>query len=212
MKHINFLRGDLTFMNREEFLITCAEGNQEQVINAIKSGADPNEIFYPGSGIIKNALDIAVSMNNTEAAAALLANGANPDFRDSKGRTALMFSVLVSSEMVKVLLEGGANPNIRDMNGRTALTMAVAGRDMSIEKFFYFMIQTGGLKVHGWEDWLFTALISSVYARQEQLDTVKNLLDNGADINLCDNSGMNAVNYAMLSGDDEIFAILTGIN
>ena len=199
-------------MNREEFLITCAEGSREQVIRAIKSGADPNEIFYPGQGIIKNALDIAVSMNNTEAAAALLEGGANPDYQDSKGRTALMFSVLVSSEMVRILLEGGADPNIRDMNGRTALSMAVAGRDMSIEKFLYFMIKTFGFGVHGWEKLLFAALICSGYARHEQLGTVKNLLDNGADITICDNAGINAAAYAMMSNDDEIFAMLTGIN
>ena len=212
MKHINFLRGDLTFMNREEFLITCAEGNQEQVINAIKSGADPNEIFYPCSGIIKNALDIAVSMNNTEAAAALLANGANPDFRDSKGRTALMYSVLVSSEMVRILLEGGADPNLRDMNGRTALGMAVAGHDMSLERFIYVMIQVRGFKADCWKDLLFATLISSAYSRHEQLETVRELLNNGADITICDNTGMNAAAYAMMSSDDEIFAMLTGIN
>ena len=199
-------------MNREEFLIICANGTGEQVIKAIKSGADPNEIFHPASGITKNALDIAVTMNNTETAAALLANGAKPDCQDSRGRTALMYSVLVSSEMVKILLEGGADPNIRDMNGRTALGMAVAGHDMSIERFIYVMIQIGGFKADYWKDLLFAALISSSYSRQEQLKTVRELLNNGADITICDNSGMNAPAYAMMSNDDEIFAMLTGIN
>ena len=98
-------------MNREDFLVICADGTGEQVIKAIKSGADPNEIFFPAPGVKKNALDIAVIMNNIDAAMALLANGANPDVRDQKGRTALMHAVLISSEMVKTLLDGGADPS-----------------------------------------------------------------------------------------------------
>ena len=199
-------------MNREDFLAVCADGTGEQVVKAIKSGANPNEIFFPAPGVKKNALDIAVIMNNTDAAAALLANGANPDARDSKGRTALMHAVLVSSEMVNALLEGGADPNIKDNKGRTALGMAVAGHDMSMERFIYVMIQTGGFKAQAWEDLLFAALILAIYARQEQLDTVSELLTHKADITICDDHGMNAAAYAMMSNDDEIFAMLTGIN
>lgn len=199
-------------MNSEEFLIICADGTGEQVTDAIQSGADPNEIFYPVSGITKNALDIAVTMNNTEAAAVLLANGANPDIQDAKGRTALMYSVLVSSEMVRILLEGGADPNLRDMNGRTALGMAVAGHDMSIERFIYVMVQIRGFKALCWEKLLYASVILSAYSRHEQLETVRALLNNGADITICDNTGMNAPAYAAMSDDDEIFAMLTGIN
>ena len=199
-------------LSREEFLLLCANGDSEQVINAIKSGANPNEKFYPSSGMTKNALDIAVSMNNTEAAEALLAHGADPNFQDNKGRTALMYAVLVSSEMVMTLLAGGADPNIQDNNGRTALGMAIAGRDTSIKKFIYAMIQNGGFRAKGWEDWLFASFIASAGARQGQLDTIRGLLESGADINICDENGLNAAAYALMSNDDEIFAILTGIN
>ncbi|MBQ7733536.1 MAG: ankyrin repeat domain-containing protein [Synergistaceae bacterium] len=199
-------------MNREDFLVICADGTGEQVIKAIKSGANPNEIFFPAPGVKKNALDIAVIMNNIDAAMALLANGANPDVRDQKGRTALMYAVLISSEMVKTLLDGGADPNVKDLKGRTALGMAVAGHDMSIERFIYVMIQIRGFKAQCWEDLLFAALMSAIYSRQEQLATVRELLSHEADITICDDHGMNAAAYAMMSNDDEIFAMLTGIN
>jgi len=86
--------------SKEDFLILCAHGKRKELEKAISLGANPNEIFYPAMGLRKNALDIAVSMNNTEAVEVLIQHGANPNFQDINGRTALMYAVLVSSEMV----------------------------------------------------------------------------------------------------------------
>jgi len=51
--------------------------------------------------------------------------GANPDFRDERGMTALVLAAEMGfQEAVEVLLAAGADPNVRDASGMTALDIA----------------------------------------------------------------------------------------
>ena len=78
-------------------------------------------------------------------AAAALGAGADPNFRDDAGRTALMNTMLSNcrytcdEELVTILLANGADPNLQDEDGNTAL-MLVAERtdywDWAV-KYFY---------------------------------------------------------------------------
>ncbi|MBQ7577484.1 MAG: ankyrin repeat domain-containing protein [Synergistaceae bacterium] len=194
----------------EDFLILCAHGKRKDLEKALSMGANPNEVFYPADGLRKNALDIAVSMNNTDAAEVLIQHGANPNFQDYNGRTALMYAVLVSSEMVETLLNNGADPNIQDMIGRTPLIMAVSGRDIVVQDFFASLIRTGGLRAEDSDKWTLTAFMYAAICRNLQIESIKILLEHGANASLCDNKGMNARTYAMASDDDEIFMMLMG--
>jgi ankyrin repeat protein len=54
----------------------------------------------------------------------LLENGANPNARNDRGGTALMYAV-DNEEKTRLLLDHGADPNLRSGEGQTALLMAV---------------------------------------------------------------------------------------
>lgn len=192
----------------EDFLVLCAHGKRKELEKALSLGANPNEIFYPAVGLRKNALDIAVSMNNTEAVEVLIQHGANPNFQDLNGRTALMYAVLVSSEMVETLLNNGADPDIQDILGRTPLIMAVSSNDLTMKDFIKSLIRTGGIRAQDSNLWIQMAFIYSAVCRDLQLESIKILLEHGANASLCDNKGMNARTYAMASDDDEIFMML----
>ncbi len=59
-----------------------------------------------------------------------LANGADVNSKDKRGKTALMvasYSILDSVEVVRVLLEHGADVNAKDSSGQTALIFAAYG-------------------------------------------------------------------------------------
>ena len=57
----------------------------------------------------------------------LVEDGADPDFRDEEGSTALMLSIVSGTEEgVRALLEGGADPDLTLDNGSTAVHMATA--------------------------------------------------------------------------------------
>jgi Ankyrin repeats (many copies) len=92
----------------------------------------------------------AVSMVAGAAMArVLLENGANANWRDANGETALhrvIKSRLVTdpAEFIAVLLEAGADPNLRNAEGRTALDEALRQQDAKAET--YFPVRTIGPK------------------------------------------------------------------
>ena len=100
----------------------------------IKHGADVHEILAFQNGdsryedkdtVFTNNLNLAVSMDSVKCLELLLRNGADPDLRDSRGRSPLMYSVLTGHGVLETLLNHGADPNLGDSEGRTPLTLAV---------------------------------------------------------------------------------------
>ena len=64
------------------------------------------------------ALKAAVSKNNLEGALAALDDGADVNFADDKGRTALHFAAAAGRDaIVQLLVSRGADPNKQDSNG-----------------------------------------------------------------------------------------------
>ena len=90
----------------------------------LKNGADANEIIKFDDGAITNNLNISISINRPDVAKILLQYGANPNFRDHNGRTALFFAVLTGNKILRTLLTNGADPDIQDYEGRTPLMLA----------------------------------------------------------------------------------------
>ena len=59
----------------------------------------------------------------------LLGAGADVEFRDNQGRTALLLAYRGNRNAVEVLIEAGADPNAKDETGSTALMAAALGVD-----------------------------------------------------------------------------------
>ena len=71
-----------------------------------------------------------------EALEFLLANGADPNIKNSKDFTLLMYCVKHSDiELVKTVLYHGASINERDLSGFTALDYAIEKNNLEIVKF-----------------------------------------------------------------------------
>ena len=76
---------------------------------------------------------LAARGGNLEKVEALLAKGANPDWRDSNGTTALMFAAKRGHTLLVVaLLAERANPDAKDRLGNTALMYAAYGGDTAM--------------------------------------------------------------------------------
>lgn len=218
--------------------------NADVVRFLAENGADLNEIFELSPEASTNALNVSVTVNRPDIADILLSNGADPDYCDHTGRTALVYAVMTGSEILKVLLEHGADPDIADKDGRTPLMLAaldvgcepevlellieyganvnaqddegmtallwtVASKDRTPGFLLSAMIRTGGFRAEGGDSWFLVAAVYIALKREAQLNAVRLLAANGADIDLADNKGMNAMMCAMMSMDDEIVDILT---
>jgi len=89
-------------------------GHLEVVKFLVEAGA---EIDYSGPDGMA-PLASAAMCGQTDIVGYLLHHGANPNRKDSSGRTALY---LADGETVRLLVEGGARVNIRDLKGWTPL-------------------------------------------------------------------------------------------
>ena len=70
----------------------------------------------------------AVKNRDVEMVRVILAQGIDPDVRDSKGRTPLMLAAYLGyPDIARILLEKGADVNAKDNKGRTPLKWAYIG-------------------------------------------------------------------------------------
>ena len=85
---------------------------------------------------------------------------------------------------------------------------AIMDRDRSPEIFISALIRTGGLHAEKGALWFAVAVFFAAARREVQLDIIRILIKSGANLEIRDKKGMNALMCAMLNGDDEIIEIL----
>jgi len=123
----------------------------------LERGSDPNHCLFAASFhddlaairlLLANGADIesvaedetpflgAVKVSHFEPARLLLENGANPDFRDSRGMTALHYMLKKGSEPrhFALLAHHGARGDIPDASGKTASELLARKRDAELRR------------------------------------------------------------------------------
>jgi hypothetical protein len=137
-----------------------------------------------------------------------LEKGIDVNKRDAEGRTALMYaSYNGHTEIVKVLIEKGAMVNMADSYGRTALMMASSGPFAATVKVL--LDNQTDPNMADYEEH-FTALMYA--AAEGQTDVVRILLSYGADPDLKDVDGDNALTFAVNNNHKEVASLLQSIN
>ena len=154
-------------------------GSGALIEHLLKAGADPNTIATSQG---ETVLLTASRAGNIEAVKSLLDHGAAPNAKENyRGQTALMWAAAEGHpDVVKVLLAKGAGPNLKSMDRDTTSPKLTSGTPIA-------PIARGGL----------TALLFA--ARQGELESAKALVEGGADINLTDSDGNNALNLSILN-------------
>ena len=173
----------------------------------LDAGVDPNLLDDTGRTMLMHSVMHGGGLMRT-----LLKHGADPNIPDKLGRTPLMIAVIddeTDPAVIDTLLEFGADINAHDQKGITALMWAVVSADKNPNVVMPALIRTGGLRAKGWELWCAFLALYAAAKREIQLDRVRQLIRAGADVNALDNSGMNAIMYALVQGDDTTADILS---
>lgn len=165
-------------------------GNREAVITLVKAGADPNSCSTAGVRGEMTPLMIAAAQHDVELTDRLLDAGADPEFKNSKGETALQYAFMGRGEkgkeengpkVVELLLKRGAKATQDGRVGLAIYAMGIGSEDLLKEAKSMGILDQK--EQHG-----LTALHVALLQRKEKM--AQTLLELGADPNAKDADGM----------------------
>ena len=173
-------------LNQNPKLADVIDKNGETpLMGAVRKGHLPIVQYMIGKGISPNTsgklggtpLMSAVDAEQNKIAEYLITNGAKVNAQNESGLTPLHIATLAGrSELAKLLVDKGANLNIQDKNGKTPLATAATNWMQTISFFTKERIDK---------------------RNEDCLQIAKYLVAKGANVNIKDNKGKTALDYAM---------------
>ena len=187
--------GDVNAVNkkgRTALLLSCFFRQMDSVRVLLGAGADPTISDEEGFSCLHAAVDGRCSKGTLQA---LIDHGAHIDAKRKDGTTALLSACRTGqSESVMFLLDSGADVKLRKPDSNTCLYLAVQGH---CSKDTLQKIIDQGSNVNALNRRGETALIRACY--NAQMESVKVLLENGADPNIYDVLGNSSLLAAILA-------------
>ena len=165
---------------RTALLLSCCYGQMDSVKVLLQARADPTIADEELFSCLHAAVDGRCSKDTLNA---LIDHGAPIDARREDGTNALLSACRTGqSESLKFLLEAGADESVVKPDGNTILHEAVKGKcsNESLQK----IIDHGVVNINYVNNHSQTALLSACYTAQAE--SIKVLLENGADPNISD--------------------------
>lgn len=192
--------------------------DSEVISLLLKNGADPNAVDkskreHALSSEEPSALLLAVEWYQPEEIlSALLSAGADINYQDANGQTALHYAY-DDEEMAQFLIKNGVDQNIKNKEGQTALHMAC---EWAVLPNIKLLLQHGA-DINCIDNDGQNSLFHALEARQEkQLKIMSFLVDNGADFMACDIQGNTLlhkfINYVSSSPDIADFLVSLGVD
>ncbi|KAK4435797.1 Potassium channel AKT1 [Sesamum alatum] len=174
----------------------AARGDDLLLHHLLRRGLDPNELDSNG----RNALHLAASKGFLECVLLLLDYGANPNTKDSEGNVPLWDAILGKHEaVIKVLVDNGATLSSGDVGGFACFAAEQNNTELlnEITKFGgdVTLLNSSGT----------TALHTAI--SEENVEIVKFLMEQGADIDKPDAHGWTPRALADHQGHEEIKAL-----
>ena len=161
--------------------LACTNGSAAMVEMLLKAGEDANVVVTPDGD---TALMMAARTGKVDAVRVLLDHGAQVNGTNPRGQTPLMWAVSEkNAAAAKFLIERGANVNVKTNP---------LPPPRKLDLIFSAPTPAGGM----------AALLFA--ARQNDLASVKTLLDGGADINLQSADGSTALLVAIINEHNEL--------
>lgn len=186
----------------KEFINAAANGDLEKVIEILNRGVNVNATFARDDSELSGmtALMVASSRGYSNMVAELIKRGANVNLKHYSGETPLMFAAAKGdAKIVKALVRAGANPNVKVMSFHageiTPLISAINSNSEQRVELVNILI-SGKAQINPRGKFFLSPLMHAV----GNLDIVKLLIANGADVNQKNFRGATALMAAAIDG------------
>jgi ankyrin repeat protein len=152
-------------------------------------------------------LHLAIAQEDVPRVKELLADGADPNSYDRRGRTPLMTAAdITNPDLCRALLESGADPALTSRDDFQAPAIIYAASRKESTETLRVLLEGGSPVDARLAEWYFTPLILS--ASLQSVENVQLLLRHKADPTLRDKDGRRAVDLAKATKNEQIAALL----
>jgi ankyrin repeat protein len=191
-----------------------SSGNDSLIRTLLKAGADPekgnmNDMLPLSVAVAAGRLNIVQAL--IEHSAATDGKGANINAADKAGMTALMRAAIKNDTCVmKLLLDNGADIMQKNIHGLTVLDIAVERNSEKAVSFLLSNKKRAAALLNETDNHGDTALVRAILKRN--LNMVSLLLGAGADTEIKNSNGRNALHWAAVTGQTDIAELLLDYN
>ena len=207
VKELLNARADTTIKTKIGGLPLTELTNNQEILNMLQAAAEeeeeePQELL----NLNDELLLVAAAGGDHERVQDLLSDGANVNYQNEDGWTALMFAadaINGNADIVRALLDAGADINIRSRMGERARNLTYTQENQEIR----YMLQAADEEAEAEDEE--EVPVENVLNLNEELllaatrgdhRRVQDLLSDGADVNFQDNNGYTALMLATING------------
>ena len=185
-----------------ELINAAANGDLEKVIEILNKGVNVNATFARDDSELSGmtALMVASSRGYSNTVAELIKRGANANLKRYTGETALMFAAFNGdAKIIKALVDAGANPNVQVVSFHAGeitplISVIDSKREDRVEAASILIRAKAHINPTG------TFVLSPLMHAVDNLELVKLLIANGADVNQKNFRGSTALMAAAIDG------------
>lgn len=171
------------------------------IILLLKHRADPNIPFKDESPLMR-----AANYQNLPVTKLLLDHGANPNYIDKRGETALFHTN--NPDIVQLLLNNGADPNIQNNDGENVLSNAVQSGSWDIVRILLDNGANINIQTRSGQTPLMLSAATVDINRQPTDGPARLFIERGAQLDIQDTEGNTALIHAVLKNNEPMVRLL----